>query len=254
MPWAVLVIALAAAGWYVGHRFWDRGLVGLLVPCGLALFAWGLTDEVIRAILGYAAGAFVAAVPVVYVLVVVEHVALALLHQIRFTAHDAFVASILGVLVGCGAAVLLNVKGTFERGADSSAGLDASALTDFFLTGLAFRIPMAFLIATLFQLPETPPSRIVTGASWGVVAAVSMLVYSVCLHHKSVREALAAIAVVEIVMAFGLYTGVVTGLFEHKTLLLTLELVPAAGAGCFLTYLVARFGAVVRQEFRSTRS
>ena len=64
---------------------------------------------------------------------------------------------------------------------------------EFFLSGLAFRIPTAYLIATLFALPETPPARIVTGATWGVVPAVSMLVYTACfLTYLVVRAGAAA--------------------------------------------------------------
>lgn len=230
-------------GWYVGHHFWNHGDVGAFVPYVLAGIAYGLTEERIRAVYGWAVAAFVLSVPVIYLLVLVVRLVLLWSSLVRYPSVQSFFLTCLpGVLIGCGVSIAFTLKGTFNKAAENGLHL----INDYFLAGLAFRVPSAFLIASLTNLPESAAARIVVGTFWGIVAAISALIHNGVVDGDPVKAAGIYIVITEVLLLLGTVGGVLDGLFRHhKTLAMTLEVTPTAGVACALTYLLAWLGAMI---------
>jgi hypothetical protein len=163
---ALIILALpGVAGWFIANGVWDNGVAGAIAPYALVallITLVAIADPIIAAVL-----AFVVYVPVTYLLVLVMHVILGSLHLSLYTSVGDFLfRNWDGVLLGAGFAALSVGK--------SSRG----DLGDTFLAGLNFRISLAFFIAGLMDIPQTLPARITLGVAWGVVAAVSALIFT----------------------------------------------------------------------------
>ena len=175
-----------------------------------------------------------AGIPLIYVLVLLSQGLLALLGTP--TTGGFFVRALLGAAVGCGVAALLGLKGTMQRLADSPRALVSETLR----YAIALRVPTAFVIACGFNIPDVTTSRIALGLLWGAVAAGASTVDTVVIDRRPAGDAIVMVVMFEVLFGFALIIGVINGLGDHSVLVGTLELVPAAGLGCILTFLVAR--------------
>lgn len=236
------VAAPGVAGWYVGSRWFGHGDWGAVLPYCVAGLVWLLTDRRVARVFVHGLVAFVFLVPAIYVLLLVVRVTLLVTGLVRFGGPVALLwAGTVGVPVGCGLMVVFTIKGVLN-GMAEHGGRRFDPYRHF-RDGLSIRVPFALAIAALAGLPAGTGVLIVVGLFWGVVAGVCAVLHNALVDRAPMSEALWDIAFTELLLGFVLVIGVLDGLFDHKALAVTLELVPAAGAACIVTYLVARLAA-----------
>lgn len=248
----LLVLALpGVAGWFVADWLWDNGEVGAFVPYAVGAILWViLSDERTFVVTLSALVAFVVFLPVIYVLVLIVQVLLLSFYLAPYAGIGNFMLRNLdGVFLGTGLGAGLTLVGTLKTAAQPSGPdprPDRPDLDEVFLMGLSFRIPLAFFLAGLMDIPEAPSARLVLGAAWGIVAAASALVYTSVVDKEPIKNAWLHVCLTELVLLFGGLWAALDGLTgDRKILYQALQLVPAAAVACAGTYLFACLIAAV---------
>ncbi|MFC6022211.1 hypothetical protein ACFP2T_39395 [Plantactinospora solaniradicis] len=240
----VLGVAIVSAlGWFVGEALGGHGEAGLAVVYGIGVLLWALLDEHTGEATFTAILAFLIGLPIVYAVVVVVKLVVLVFALADLGARDVLLSSLLSALAGTGISGGLSLVGAFRRATEPSASRRPADLEESFLSGLAFRMPLALLIAGLMDLPYTPAARIVTGAAWGIAAAVCALVYMGVVEKEPIRKAWFIIVIVQVViLACGLF-AVLQSLGEANVVDEAVQLAVPASLACGLTYLLALLGA-----------
>jgi hypothetical protein len=180
-------------------------------------------------------------IPVTYVLLLALRFVLFATGLVHYPNLEHFLLTgASGVLWGSALVVLLTAKGTLKKASED--GPRSVDVDDHFGTGLAVRAPFALLIAGLSGMPEGRAAHIVVGTFWGMAAAGSAVLHTVRVDKRSASRAGFFILLVEGLLAFFIFAGVLEGLNDHNVLVMTLEVGPAAVAACALTYLVICLG------------
>jgi hypothetical protein len=255
-PLLVILVALAllaavalpgVIGWLVAD--WTDGsrVAGVVISYWVAgSLVWLLWNEDTALLVISAVLAFLAAAPVVYVLTLVTRAV-----QLAFGAAPMdgpgafFLRNVDGVLLGAALGVGLSLLGAVKK---CLAPLGPSGgrpdLYESFRLGLSFRVPLAFLLAGLMDLPATPSARVILGAAWGIVAALGAMVYTATVQKEPVRAAWVQVLVTELIFLLGGLIGVVDGLIDnHETFEQATQLVPAAAVSCAATYVLGVLAA-----------
>lgn len=212
----------------------------------------GRNDEWFDAVLADTVVALFVLIPVTYVLLLGLRLVLFATGLVHYADQDHFlIVGTSGVLYGSALVALLSAKGTLKKLAnDGPASVD---IGEHFGIGLAVRAPFALLIAGLTGMPDGRAAHIVVGLYWGAVAAGFAVLHTVLVDKRSVSRAWVFVVGMEVLLVFILIFGVLAGLSDHVVLVTTLEVVPAAAAGCALTYLVTWLGAWVARRGSSRR-
>ncbi|MGC4768471.1 hypothetical protein ACLQ25_05730 [Micromonospora sp. DT44] len=250
---ALALAIFGALGWFVGEMVGGHGGAGLAVVYGLGVLLWALLDEHTGETTFMAILAFVLGLPIVYAVVVAVKLLVLAFGLAHLGTRDVLLSSLLSALAGTGISVGLSLVGAFKRSLEPSVSPVRQNLEESFLSGLSFRMPLALLIAGLMDLPDTPAARVVTGAAWGVAAAVCALVYVGVVEKEPVRRAWFHIVVVQVlILVCGLF-AVIQSIGETNLVDEAVQLAVPASLTCGLTYLLALLGATACGYSSGTR-
>jgi hypothetical protein len=255
----LLVAGFLLSPLFLGRLYWLAPAV-VLYGLGTAGLVASIKDPESRVIMASGLVVFLLGVPLIYLLVLLIQIPMLALGLVPFRAHTYFVRSIFGALAGTGLVVLWNLKGTFQKAAESSESWAGKRIDmwRWFWDGMSFRIAMAFVLAGLFAVPggPKPAALIALGVAWGVVAAAIQLAYTVVADHEPVRAGLPRIVVVEVVVVtcllFGLLRGI-SGISKPATIGQALELGLPAALTCAVTYGLVYLTATVTAWLRAWR-
>ncbi|MBM0276670.1 hypothetical protein [Micromonospora tarensis] len=242
----VLAVAVPGAlGWFIGEALGGHGEVGLAVVYGIGVLLWALLDEHTGETTLMAIFAFLLGLPIVYVVVVAVKLLVLALGLADLGARDILLSSLLSALAGTGISVGLSLVGTFKRALEQPYGRRLDELAESFLSGLAFRMPLALLIAGLMDLPDTPAARVVTGAAWGVATAVCAVVHTGLVDREPIRHAWFYIVAMQVVLLLcGLFVAL-ESLGEANLVDEAVQLAVPASVACGVMYLLILLGASV---------
>lgn len=259
---AVLFICLIsfgplAIGWLAGGKLFGQPMAGGIAACTAVGLSALLLHPKGRPVLLLAGASLIFSVPIVYGLVLAGRLALLPLNLTHLTLRAYLVPGLLRTVAACGIAILATLKNISEKAADLKDRKEnpGGSLPERFLLSLPFKIPAAFLLASLVGLPARPLALVITGALAGVVATSSNLVYNALIDHAPVGEGLLRMIFTEFAFmicivvgaAYAVMKGIPDGLAVlGRGLLLTMELFLPACLTCLAAYLLAAWASSAR--------
>jgi hypothetical protein len=237
---APVLVALAlpgVAGWFIADWLGGYRVVGAVVPY---LLLWFLSDERTFHLVVSTVVAFVALLPVIYGLIVIVQVLLLAFGLAPYAGiGDFFLRNLDGVLGATALAAGLTLLGAMKKAAEASRSTRPN-LDDIFLTGLSYRIPLAFVLAGLMDVPEAPSALLLLGVAWGIVAATSGMIYTAVVDEEPIKDAWLYVVLTEMVLVVGGLISALNGLTDDRKILdQVLPLVAAAAVACAGSYLLA---------------
>ncbi len=249
-----IFVAPGVLGWFIADKNWHQGDLGAFAPyivAGLAALIYAsLTDLEMRAFVVHAAATLLAAIPLLYILtLILEIIALPFDPAQYNDLGHFFVASVPGVLIASGLAVLLSLKGAAKIASDrSSSRRGRLSLTELFFEGMALRIPFGLLVPAWLIAPDAHSARIASGMYLGLMFAVTAMMSRTLINKEPLKEIWWYIILVEALLAFVMFLLVLDGVAEDKKVLaLALETIPYACAACLVTYALGLLAARLRR-------
>lgn len=223
----IVAVLPGVIGWLIANRLGISGAIGVLAPY-VSLFLLAALAYLLGVIVE-AIAAFILFLPLVYILVLVLQSVLGAFRLSSYAgADDFFLRNLDGALYGAGIAALMMLKsGRGDFG-------------EIFLAGLSLRLPLAFMIAGVADVPDGLAARIVLGSFWGLAFAGGAVLVTTLVDKEPLKESWIPLSFVVMGLLFFLiFLGFLNVADDQGVRLAVFQTVPAATVASVGTYLVA---------------
>jgi tetratricopeptide (TPR) repeat protein len=230
-------------------------VLGAFGPYILAGFGASLRYRRFRAAYLHALMAFLISMPVIYALTSLVYAILAWAHLCHIEITQFLLQNLIGTLVGVGLGVLFSLAAALKSIVDDKPKDGDLSFGKIFAAVLSFRLIFAFVVASLFNLPDRPSAIIALGTAWGIVAAGILVFYTTVIASTEISAVWIPVTIYESVLGVILLWNILFSFigwmkFEPQ-LELILPVLAVLPATCGLVCLIGIKG---RQAIRALRA